>query len=163
MKINIEEQIAIAFWQAMAENEKNFQEFMASNPPPFERQSAEREYHYSRMENEKKFVEVMTSLPDGLGEDIPTHPDFLEGEEKKSYLVSKLREFRTRLFEGETEVEGITISIVRGDETLTFHIDHKTFEVIDCFDEYGETITPTNKEKNLAIELAKGGHDETGR
>lgn len=163
----IENQIAVAFWEAMEENERNFQSYLASNPTPFEKFNATREYHMSRLENERKFVDIMSSFEDDGDEEYIEETDFafVEGTNQKSVLISKLREFRNRLFEEQqsSNCEGITISVVRGDETLTFHIDHKTFEVLDCIDEFGKAVTPTNKEKDLAIELAKGGYDETGR
>lgn len=167
MKKLIEQQIAVAFWGAMEENERQFQEFLNSNPTPIDRHLAQREYHFQRLENESKFVDIMTSFEEDGDEEYieESDLDFTEGTDQKSILISQLRDFRNRLFEKQQEQkdEGITISIVRGEETLTFHIDHLTFEVIDCFDEFGQAVIPSPKEKNLAIELAKGGYDETGR
>lgn len=61
-KEKVIEQMTIAFWEAMEENERSFQEFLSTNPPPFERSSALREYHNSRRSNEIKYMQLISSL-----------------------------------------------------------------------------------------------------
>lgn len=58
-------QMTLAFWEAMEENERGFKEYLATNPTPFEKMSAQREYNHSKRENEIKYMELISSMEDG--------------------------------------------------------------------------------------------------
>lgn len=59
---NLEELATIGFWIAMEQNEKEFQEYLATNPTPFERKMATLEYLNSRIANEQKYCMLLMNM-----------------------------------------------------------------------------------------------------
>jgi len=59
---NLEELASIGFWMAMEQNEKEFQEYLATNPTPFERKMATLEYLNSRIANEQKYCMLLMNM-----------------------------------------------------------------------------------------------------
>ena len=58
----LEELATIGFWMAMEQNEKEFQEYLATNPTPFERKMATLEYLNSRIANEQKYCMLLMNM-----------------------------------------------------------------------------------------------------
>ena len=59
---NLEELATLGFWVAMEQNEKEFQEYLATNPTPFERKMATLEYLNSRIANEQKYCMLLMNM-----------------------------------------------------------------------------------------------------
>ena len=59
---HLEELASIGFWMAMEQNEKEFQEYLATNPTPFERKMATIEYLNSRIANEQKYCMLLMNM-----------------------------------------------------------------------------------------------------
>lgn len=80
-KEKIIDQVTQAFWQAMEENEREFQAYLATNPLPFEKFRAVREYYSSKRVNEQKYMQTLQMLEednngllDKLQSVFGTHP-----------------------------------------------------------------------------------------
>lgn len=61
-KETILDQITQAFWEAMEENEREFQAYLATNPLPFEKFRAVREYYSNRRINEQKYMHAIAMI-----------------------------------------------------------------------------------------------------
>ena len=59
---NFEELATIGFWFAMEQNEREFQEYLATNPTPFERKMATLEYLNNRIANEQKYCMLLMNM-----------------------------------------------------------------------------------------------------
>lgn len=58
----MEELATIGFWFAMEQNEKEFQEYLETNPTPFERKMATIEYLNTRIANEQKYCMLLMNM-----------------------------------------------------------------------------------------------------
>lgn len=61
-KETILDQITVAFWSAMEENEREFQAYLATNPLPFEKFRAVREHYSTRRINEQKYMHAIAHI-----------------------------------------------------------------------------------------------------
>lgn len=59
---NLEQLASMGFWFAMEQNEREFQEYLATNPTPFERKLATIEYLNSRIANEQKYCMLLMNM-----------------------------------------------------------------------------------------------------
>lgn len=58
----LEKLASVAFWTAMEDNENEFNSYLKTNPTPFEKRIAEREYHLERLSNEHRYCMIMLSM-----------------------------------------------------------------------------------------------------